>query len=319
MDFAETERAGALLRRYFSVTRLVPAASLRHASGTEVFLKLENELPTGSFKVRGALTSLSRRYARDRLPGVVTASTGNHGAGIAWAARELGVPAVIFLPLNPNPTKRARIADLGAEIVEAGRDLDESREHAARFAEERGWTLIVDGQDPEMLPGTATIACEIFEQLTGVDVIFIPVGDSTLIRGMAFAVKHLSQGVRILGVQAERAPAYFLSWKEGRAIPTESCETIADGLATRCPVEENVRELCALVDEMVLVSDDEILDAVARLLWDEHVVAEPAGAAATAALLKAGRRCEGKCVVLLVTGANIPPDMLREVRVNRPV
>lgn len=317
MDFAEVEQARALLRHYFSATRLVPAASLARSSGARAFLKLESELPTGSFKVRGALTSLLRRRERGPLPGVVTASTGNHGAGIAWAARELGAPAVIFLPVNPNPTKRTRIAELGAEIVEAGRDLDESREHAARFAQERGWTLIVDGQDPEMLPGTATIACEILGQLPGVDAIFVPVGDSTLIRGVAFAAKHLRPRVRIIGVQAERAPAYALSWKEGRAVPTESCDTIADGLATRCPVEENVRELRALVDDMVLVSEDEMLDAVARLLSDEHAVAEPAGAAATAALLKAGRRCEGKSVVLLLSGANIPPDMFRGASVSR--
>jgi len=312
VDFAAVERARTLLREYFPPSRLVPAPSLSAASGAEIRLKLESELPTGSFKVRGALATLYARRERGALAGVVTASTGNHGAGISWAARRMGIPAAIFLPQNPNPAKRERIAALGAEIVEAGRDLDESRTYAAKFAAGCGWPLIVDGQDPLMLPGTATIACEILDEWPETEVIFVPVGDSTLIRGLAFAAKHLAPRVRIVGAQAERAPAYFRSWKECRVVTTEACDTIADGLATRCPVEENVHEMRALVDEMRLVSEEELLGAVWRLLAEEHVVAEPAGAAATAALVQSGRELAGRNVVLLVTGANIPPATLRE-------
>ena len=266
---------------------------------------------TGSFKVRGALNALSCRQKRGSLEGVVTSSTGNHGAGVAYAARQFNLPAAIFLPANPNPAKRARIAHLGAQIFEVGRDLEESRKHAAEFSRERGWPLIVDVDDPDICAGAATIGCEILEQLPGTEVIIVPVGDSNLIRGVAFAAKQLKGSVRIVGVQASGAPAYYRSWKEHRALETDTADTIADGLATRTTTESNVRELGRLVDDMRVVSDDEMLQAVRWLLLDEHIVAEPSGAAATGALLAGGREFEGKVVVALVTGANIPIEILR--------
>ncbi|MBI4462398.1 MAG: threonine/serine dehydratase [Acidobacteria bacterium] len=308
MHFADVERARTLLRRYLPVTRLVAAAALSGVSGADVYLKLESELPTGSFKVRGALHALIRQRER----GVVTSSTGNHGAAVAYAARTLGVPATVFLPEQPNPVKRARIADLGAQVIEAGRDYDEARAHAADYARQYSLYFVEDGRDPSLTPGPATIAPEILEQLPETQVIYVPIGDTTLIRGVAFAAKQLNSKVRIVGVQAARAPAYYRSWSEGRVVTTDSCDTIADGLATRCPTEENLRALRQLVDEMQLVSEEELLRAIYRLLVDEHVLAEPAGAAATAAFLARGRAHAGGKVVLLVTGANITPEILRQ-------
>src|SRR2546426_1391687 len=177
MDSAGIERARALVRDSIPVTRLVPADSLAQASAADVYLKLENEAPTSSFKCRGALHTLCQQARRGPVAGVVTSSTGNHGAAIAWAARRMGVPALIFLPQHPNPVKRARIAQQGARFVEAGRDLEESREHAARYAAEQGWFLVVDGQDEDLTAGAATIGCEILEQVPATDVIYVPVGD----------------------------------------------------------------------------------------------------------------------------------------------
>ncbi len=299
-----------LLRHVVPVSRMISAASLSSTAGARVFLKLESEGPTGSFKVRGAYHAIQRRMERGALPGVVTSSTGNHGAAVAFSARRLGLPARVYLPEHPNPAKRARIAEHGAEIIETGAFLEATREVAARFAAESGWFNLVDGVEPEMLPGVGTIACEAVEQVPEMDVFFVPVGDSTLIRGVAFAAKQLRSSVRIIGVQAERAPAYAVSFREGRAVSTESSDTIADGLAVRQVLEENVREIAALVDEFVLVSEDEMLAAVRHLLLEEHVLAEPAGAAATAALRKCGQVYAGKNVVLLVTGANISEEIL---------
>jgi threonine dehydratase len=217
----------------------------------------------------------------------------------------------ICLPENPNPVKRDRIAKLGAEIVEVGRDLEESREHAAKFSKQSGWPLIVDVDDPYIAAGAATIACEILDQAPSTDVIVVPIGDSNLIRGIAFAAKQIRPTIRIIGVQAEAAPAYYLSWKERRSLSTEFADTIADGLSTRTTTEDNVSQLTALIDDIRLVTDDEMLHAIAFLLLNEHTVAEPAGAAATAALLKAEKEFAGKNVVLVVTGANIAPDILR--------
>jgi threonine dehydratase len=312
MDFADVEQARALLRSYLPVTRLLAAASLGRSAGADLYLKLENESPTGSFKVRGAFNSLYRNRARGPLAGVVTSSTGNHGAAVAYAARTLGLAATIFLPEHPNPVKRARIAELGARIQEAGRDYDEARQHAARFAREHGWFFVEDGRDPDLTPGAATLGCEILEQLPDTDVIYVPVGDTTLIRGVAFAAKHLRPQVRVVGVQAERAPAYYRSWNERRVVPTDTCDTIADGLAVRCPTAENVAALRELVDEMRLVSEEEMLRAIYRLLVDEHTLAEPAGAAPTAAFLHSGPAHAGQKVVLLVTGSNITPEILRQ-------
>ena len=308
----ETVRsARELLRGIVPVSRMVAADSLSRASGARVFLKLESEGPMGSFKVRGAYHALLRRKQHGELRGVVTSSTGNHGAAVAYAAKLLGVPARVYLPQNPNPVKRERIAGQGAEIVEAGEFLEAERELGEQFAKDSGWFNLVDGVEPEMLPGTATIGCEILEQAPDVDAVFVPVGDSTLIRGLAFAVKQLRPATRIIGVQAERAPAYALSFRQGRAISTESSDTIADGLAVRHTSEENVREIAKLVADFSVVSEEEMLAAVRKLVLDEHIVAEPSGAASGAALLKNADVYAGKTVVLLVTGANIPEQQLR--------
>jgi threonine dehydratase len=312
VDLERVTRAREMLREVVPASRLVEAVSLSGASGARVFLKLESEGPTGSFKVRGAYHALQRRMEQGAVPGVVTSSTGNHGAAVAFAARRLGLACRVYLPKNPNSAKRARIAREGAEIVEAGEYLEASREHAARFARESGWFNVVDGVEPELLPGTATIGCEIAEQLPGVEVIYVPVGDTTLVRGLAFAAKKLRPGVRIVGVQAERAPAYALSFEQGRAVSTESSDTIADGLAVRQALEENVRQVAALVDEFALVSEEAMLAAIRHLSLGEHVLAEAAGAATTAALLKRSRAEAGKTVVLIVSGANIPEEQLRQ-------
>lgn len=314
----DLEAARALLAQHLAPTRLVLASSLARTSGAQVYLKLESEGPTGSFKVRGALTAAHRRLARGPLAGLVACSTGNHGAAVAYVARQVGVPATVFLPERPNPVKRARIADLHATVVEVGRDYDAAREHAVRYARERGFHFVEDGWDSDLTLGPATIACEILAELPATDVIYVPVGGTTLIQGVAFATRHLKPGVRIVGVQAAGAPAYHRSWMENRVVTTETCDTIADGLAVRCPTAGNVQALRELVDEMRLCSEEELLRAIYRLLLDEHTLAEPAGAAATAAFLQTGRAHAGQTVVLLVTGANLTPELLRRAILAAP-
>ena len=312
LTMEQVRAAQRLLRDVVPESRLVARASLAKENGGSVHLKLECEGPTGSFKVRGAYHAMKTHKMPfgGELPGVITASTGNHGAAVAFAASKMRIPARVYLPENPNPAKRARIEQLGAEIVEAGKYLEDTREHAAKYSHQTGWYNVVDGVDPAMLPGTATIACEILEKLPNVDAIFVPVGDSTLIRGFAFAAKHLRPAVKIIGVQAERAPAYALSFKKGHAIATNDSDTIADGLAVRDAMEDNVKQILGLVDEFLLVSEDEMLAAMRHLHEEEKVTAEPAGAATTAAFLKSAKNYQGKSVVLLVTGANAPKDLM---------
>jgi threonine dehydratase len=272
---------------------------------------LEAELPTGSFKVRGALWALAARLKKGPVEEVVASSTGNHGAAVAWAGKLLGVKARIFLPIGCNPVKRGRIASLGAEIVESGgADLAAAFELANEYAKRPGVYFLNDATDADLPAGPATIGCEILEQLPEVESIVVPMGDTALIRGIAAAVKQIAPRVRIIGVQAERAPSYFLSWKEDRVVGTETCDTIADGLATRTPDAANVHDVRSLVDAVVLVSEEQMLRAIEILLVEEHVLAEPAGAASTAALLD-GRAEFGERVAPLVSGANISRDVLR--------
>jgi threonine dehydratase len=313
----EIERARAFLRQHLTPTRLVPAVSLTTLAGRPVLLKLESDLPTGSFKVRGALYALWRQMQARAVAEVVASSTGNHGAAVAYAARQLGVRATIFLPLGANPVKRQRIADLGAGIVESGRDISDAATAAAAHArhDERIYYLN-DATDPMLPAGPATIGWEVLEQCPACVEIYVPVGDSALIRGVAAAVHAWRPAVRVIGVQAEAAPSYYLSWREGRVVTTATCNTIADGLATRTPVEANVRAVRDAVADMRLVSEQQMLSAIERLASDEQVVAEPAAAATAACLVSGldgpvGRPSESSdAVVLLITGGNIAPGLL---------
>ena len=310
LTLAQAREAQSLLRQYLPVSRLVAAPSLS-ANGSSVYLKLETDLPTHTFKPRGAIYALAMNQKKRKIREVIACSTGNHGASVAYAAKLAGLPATIFLPENPNQVKRARIAALGAKIVEVGeQDLAVASERAAERAKAEGVYLLSDQVDPILHAGPGTISLELAEQLPSVDTIVVPMGDTALMRGIAAVAKQLFPKVRMIGVQAERAPSYYLSWKQGRVVTTETCDTMADGLATRFPNDDNVRTIRELVDEVVLVSEDEMLAAIRHLALEEHVIAEPAGAAATAALLHKKFR-PGAATVLLVSGANILPEILQ--------
>ena len=310
-NLSTIREAQKYLAQYFAPTRLIAAPFLSQKTGKKVFLKLETDLPTSSFKVRGAFWALAQQMKRERVQEVVASSTGNHGAAVAYAAKQFGIKARIFLPVNCNAVKRGRIAALGAAIVESGGgDLASAFELAAEYAKQPGVYFLNDATDTDLPAGPATIGCEILEQLPATSAIFVPMGDTALIRGIAAAAKQIASQVKIVGVQAERAPSYFLSWKEDKVVGTETCDTIADGLATRTPEAANVRDVKNLVDDVVLVSEEQMLRAIEVLLLEEHVLAEPAGAASTAALLKSSAGC-GDHVALVVSGANISREVLQ--------
>ena len=304
--------ARELLRRFLKPTRLVQAERIGRDSGTQIYLKLESELPTRSFKPRGALYALMKTLEQRSIKGVVAASTGNHGAAVAYAARLAKLPATIFLPQNPNPIKRARIVSLGATVKEVNWKPHALGDAAAAFAEEHDYYFLNDASDELVPVGTATIAAEIFDELPTPDVLIVPMGDTALIRGVAAEAKRRHPSVRIIGVQAAQAPSYVRSWQEDRVITTDTCNTIADGLATCVPLEPNVRAIRELVDDVCLVSEDELLQGIRTLLFEEHLVAEAAAAATTAAYLQNPATYTGRSVVLLVTGSNIPHELLSQ-------
>jgi threonine dehydratase len=308
-DIASAREAQRFLQQSLPATRLLPAPSLTSAAAPQVYLKVESDLPTGSFKVRGALYALSRRLGQGPVREVVASSTGNHGAAVAYAARQLGVAATIFVPAGANPVKLGRIAAQGGRVVEGGRDLSEAIDSASAYAAKQNACLLHDATDPDIPIGTATIGCEIVDQLPSVTTIIVPMGDTALIRGIAGAARALSPSIRIIGVQAERAPSYYLSWRQRRVVGTDSCDTIADGLATRTPIDANVRDILELVSDVRLVTEDDMLRAIRRLLIDEHVVSEPSGAAATAAFEQSRDEWRGD-VVLIMSGANVTVEVL---------
>ena len=305
----QVKDARELLRRFLKPTRLVQAERIGRDSDCQLYLKLESDLPTRSFKPRGAIYALMKNLEQLSIRGVVAASTGNHGAAVAYAARLAKLPATIFLPEAPNPIKRARIVSLGATVKELESKGPSLADAAAAFAEEHDYYFLNDASDPMVPLGTATIAAEILDELTP-DVIIVPMGDTALIRGIAAEAKRRHPSIKVVGVQAKEAPSYFRSWKEGRVITTETCDTLADGLATSVPLESNVRAIRELVDEVCLLSEDELIQGIRALLFEEHLVAEGAGAAATAAYLQNPTAYVGRSVVVLVTGSNVPHDLL---------
>jgi threonine dehydratase len=295
-----------LLASYLGPTPLVRAGSFS-TPDRAVYLKDETVLPTGSFKVRGAIYALSANLARHAVHEVVAASTGNHGAAVAYAARLLGVRARVFLPRDSNPVKVARIRGLGATLVEHGVDLAAAIDAASAHAARTGAFFLHDASDPDVPIGTATIGAEIIEELPSLDVAYVPIGDTALIRGVAPALRLTSRPIHIVGVVAAGAPAYHLSWKAGEVVETDLVRTIADGLAVRRPIAPNVVSIRELVSDVVTVSEHEMMDAIALLRASSGILAEPSGAAALAVLLRDKPRL-GTCVAL-VTGRNISPEV----------
>lgn len=302
--------ARELLRRFLRPTRLMRAERIGRDSDTSIYLKLETDLPTGSFKPRGAIYALMKNLEQRSVKGVMAASTGNHGAAVAYAASLAKIPATVFLPENPNPIKRARIVSLGANVREVESKGPSLANAAEAFAIENDHYFLNDASDELVPVGTATIAAEILDDLPAPDVIIVPMGDTALIRGLATEAKRRHPSIKIVGVQAAQAPSYFLSWREDRVVTTETCDTIADGLATSVPLAHNVRVIRELVDDVCLVSENELLQGIRTLLFEEHVVAEAAGAAATAAYFQNPTAYAGRTVVLLVTGSSIPHELL---------
>lgn len=307
-ELATIREARTVLAKYFGATPLLRSAL--SGAGSEAYVKVETGLPTGSFKPRGALYALAINLQRRKIEEVTASSTGNHGAAVAFAARTLGVRATIFLPEDPNPVKRKKIENLGARIVTKGSpDLAGAFAAASEYSTRPGVYFLNDATDPDLPAGPGTIAVELMEQMPELSAVYVPMGDTALIRGVGSAIKQLSPSVRVVGVQAEQAPSYVLSWRAGKAVPTETCDTCADGLATRTPEGENVAAIRQVVDEVALVSEKEMLDAVGRLYREDNVLAEPSGAAAAAAWLQSPRA--GKSV-LLVTGGNISDAVRRQ-------
>jgi threonine dehydratase len=305
------ERARAALRAHLPETPLIRSELLSRALAAEVWLKNETVSPIASFKLRGALTALLRAQDAGAAAEVVTSSTGNHGQGVAYAARVVGMPAHVFLPRAPNPVKRRMIEALGATIHEAGADIDEAKADAQRFAASRGRLFVDDGESLDVMEGAGTLGLEVAEQLPEIDVLFVPMGSGTLATGCAVALKGLQTRARVVAVQSSGAPAMVESFHAHRAVE-RPIDSVADGLVCRVPARLALEGLWTWVDDAVTVPDPALLQALRALVEHAHVLVEPAGAAALAAAWIRRAELRGRRVVLVLTGANVTVPVLRE-------
>ena len=291
------------LREYPPLGRLVDAT---------VFVKHENHLPTGAFKVRGGINLVSQLSEDERRRGVVASSTGNHGQSIALGARLFGVKATICVPENANPVKVAAMRDLGAEVVSSGVDFDEARELAEQLSIEHGFRYVHSGNEPLLIAGVATATLELLEDEPHIDTIIVPVGGGSGAAGAAIVAKTLNPSIRVIGVQSDAAPAAFRSWRE-RALLEDEMKTFAEGLATRVAFELPQRIMWELLDDFVLVGDDAIRAAQRAMIESTRNLIEAAGASPLAAALQLRDELAGRRVALIASGGNASPDQLREL------
>jgi len=309
--------AREIVYRTLKPTPLMEYPLLNAESGARLFLKHENHLPTGAFKVRGGLNFMHHFAAERTHHGVITATRGNHGQSVALAASLHAIPATVVVPFGNNPEKNAAMRAYGARLVEYGRDFDEAREEVERLSREESLRYIHSANEPHLINGVGTYALEIIESLEALgrqaDAAFVPIGMGSGVCGVITAFRALSPETKIYGVQAAAAPSCYLSWKAGKPVSTESADTFADGVATRSTAELTLGMIQNGVDEIVLVSDDEIKDAI-RLLWrTTHNLVEGAGAVATAATIKLRDRLKNKTAVNVVSGGNLDTAMIPNI------
>lgn len=309
--FQDVLQARKVLAQYLQPTPLYRYAALDKLVGASVYVKHENHLPVGAFKLRGGINLLAQLSPEERARGVITASTGNHGQSVAYAARLFGVKAIIVVPNGANPLKVEAMQNLGGEVLFRGRDFDEAREAVEELAEERNLRYIHSGNEKLLIAGVATYTLEILEEQPDIDYIFVPVGGGSGVSGACLVANAVNPRIRVVGVQAEAAPAAYQSWKEGKLMEADST-TFAEGLATRVGFTLPQAILRDLLHDFVLVTDDEIRQAMRILLEKTHNLAEGAGAAPLAGAIKIKESLRDKKVAIVQSGGNTSLEHLRE-------
>ena len=302
---------------YLRPTPLYAYGALDELLGAQVFVKHENHLPVGAFKVRGGVNLLSQLDADERGRGVIAASTGNHGQSVAYAARLFGVHATICLPEEANAVKVASMRALGAELVFHGRDFDDAREHCQRLAVENGYRYVHSGNEPLLIAGVATATLEILEEQPDIEAIVVPVGGGSGAAAACVVADAVNPEIAVIGVQSDAAPAAYRSWRAHQLLDDEM-RTFAEGLATRTAFELPQQIMWRSLADFVLVTDDEIRAAQATMIETTRNLVEAAGAAPLAAALKLRERLAGKRVALILSGGNATREQLLEVLESGP-
>jgi threonine dehydratase len=308
-DLSDVLAARRRIAPYLQPTPLYSYPALDTLTGARIWVKHENHQPIGAFKVRGGVNLISQLGPDDRRRGVITASTGNHGQSVAYAARLFGVPAIVCVPEHANPVKVESMRALGADVISQGRDFDEAREHCEKLAAERGYRYIHSANEPPLIAGVATYTLEILETQPDTDVIVVPVGGGSGAAGACVVATAVHPSIEVIGVQSEAAPAAYRSWR-AHALVEDTMATLAEGLATRTAFELTQRILWAKLDDFVLVSEAQLTDATRLMISKTRNLVEPSGAAALAAVLADPGRFAGRQVAIVCSGGNISPEQL---------
>lgn len=316
--FNDILAAREFIGQYLPKTPLMRVEKLSEILGCDYYAKCENLQPVGAFKVRGGVNLVGTATDQEKEAGLVSASTGNHGQSIAYAGRLFGARVIIYAPIeNVNESKMQAMRDLGAEVRLHGRDFDEARIEAERIARQEDHRYVHSANEPKLIAGVGTIGLEIFDDLPDVDVIIAPAGGGSCAAGNCIVAKQINPRTRVIAVQSQQAPAMWQAWKNRTLDPYPTMETEHEGLAARVPFELTNKILWDLLDDFVLVSDEEINDAIRLLAQHGKQVAEGAGAASLAAAIKLRDQLQGKKVVGILTGGNIPLERFAAMMARR--
>jgi len=313
VTYADVVEALPRVRSVLTPTALLDWPGFSELLGCQLLLKHENHQPTGAFKVRGGINLVSTLSDPEREAGILACSTGNHGQSLAFAARRFRVRCTIVVPRGNNPAKNRAIRLFGAELIEHGRDFDEARDYAENVLAPRGYRYVHSANEPKLIAGVGSMAVEIFDVLPDPDVIFVPIGLGSGVCGTGVVARARNPRTKIIGVQAEGASAVSQSWKTGQWQETANAATWAEGVATRRPASMTLELMRTVLDDVVLVSDDELRRACRLILEHTHNIAEGAGAAAMAAALKTRDQWSGKTVVGIISGGNLNLAQLPEI------
>jgi threonine dehydratase len=308
---ADLEAAARLVHSVIVPTPQLSWPLLNERAGCEVWVKHENHTATGAFKIRGGLVMIEAlKRANPKLPGVVSATRGNHGQSIAYAGRRYGVRTVIVAPRGNSRDKNAAMRAWGAELIEHGRDFDEAKDHAAQLAQRDG-LYSIGPFHPELVAGVGSYAMELFAAVERLDTVYAPIGCGSGICGLVAWRDLLGLKTKLVGVVSDRADCYALSFEQGKPVETATSDTYADGVAVRVPVPAALEIIRAGVERIVRVSDDEVKAAVRHYYSDTHNLVEGAGAAPLAALLK-DQRAKDRRYAVICSGGNIDREMYLE-------
>lgn len=307
----KTLLARAVISRYLKRTSLTHYSELSRLIGCKAFVKHENHNPTGSFKIRGALNFFHHMSQEEVDAGILVATRGNHGLAMAWAGQWFHVPCTVVVPENNNPEINRIIESYGAEVIVHGEDFYDAQSYCEELVDSAGYYYVQQGNEPEILNGLATMSLEILEDLPDVEVIICPIGGGAGCASLVKTARAFNPAIEIIGVEPQNAPSFYNSWKKGDIVILDDANTVADGLAARSVFQLPYVILKDSITDVVLLTEEEILEGIRLALFTTHNLAEAAGAVSLIAACKIKERLAGKKVVMIMSGGNLSLEVLK--------